>query len=190
MPIVRTRIASLPQVQRDEVRAILAEGRKSSRFESNADEASFPFYVLLAGSVAGVIGYLVVFGNPVTEIPEFWSNVIRYPGSILRNPATLGVQIALPVGIYSAWRIAANFRGNGWALTSFGFAHIIRGKIRYLPYAEIADLTVNRGIVGRTRRSYSTVIVTARDGAEMKTYAGSLVAGLKTHLPADATRPS
>lgn len=189
MPVVRSRIASLPAAQRDELRAILAEaraaGRSSPRFESNADEASFVFYVLLAGSLFGVVAYCVVFGNPLAHLPDFWSSVIRYPTVILRDPASLGVQIALPLGIYSAWRIAANFRGNGWALTSFGFAHITRNKVRYVPYAEITEVSSHQGVVGRARRRYTSVKLTARDGTKMNAYAGSLLEDLKKRLPAD-----
>ena len=186
--ITRTTIAALPADERKEIEGILADARgqkfPSGRFQSNADEASFIFYVLFAGSVFAVIAYLVVFD--VSEGIEELSWIYRYgfnPRGFLRPG--FGALLAVPVGAYSLWRILANFRGNGWALTSFGFVHIIRNKVQIVRYADIVKIELFRFTAGRraTARRATSIKIYTRDGSKLHSYAASLLEGLRERAP-------
>jgi len=183
------RIDDLPAVERDEIRRVIAESRRKvapTRFVSNADEASFVFYVLLVGAIGGLVAYAVVFGNPIPQIARFWRITLDNPTYFLSDPATAAVQLGLPVGSYALWRIAANYRGNGWAVTSFGFVHLIRSEVRIARYPDITKLEISRGVVGQARRNYTRISVTTRDGWKIDGYAGQLVGELKLRVPPDA----
>lgn len=190
--ITRTTRAALPADERKEIEALLAATRgprsdyPHGRFESNADEASFVFYVLLAGSVLGLVAYLVVFD--VSEGIEELSWVFKYgfhPQALLR--ATTGALLAIPVGAYSLWRILANYRANGWALTSFGFVHIVRSKVRIVRYADISKIEFRRFMAGSraTARRATSITLHTRDGSSLHSYAASLLQGLRERVPAD-----
>jgi hypothetical protein len=170
--ITRSKIADLPADERAELAEILAEARgkkfPTERFQSNADEASFVFYLLVMASVGGLIAYVVVFGNPVAGL---------YASPT--NPALYAL-LSIPVGAYSLWRVVANFRGNGWALTSFGFVHVIRTRVQIVRFADIVRLEFRR-----FKRGKSIKLIT-RDGTSMHSYAGALLDKLVVRLPPEA----
>ena len=177
--ITRSRLADLPAEERSELEAILAEARTGSpsppRFQSNADEASFVFYALFMGALIGIIAYLAVFGNPFAQLDDLFVFGFN-PRWMIANP-TLGVLALFPLAGYSLWRIIANFRGNGWALTSFGFVHLYRDRVRIVRFADITHVTVRS-----FRRGKSITLVT-RDGAKLQSYASALLPGLLQRVP-------
>ncbi len=187
--ITRTKLAALPADERKELEEILAAARAKSavgRFESNADEASFVFYILFAGSVLGLVAYLVVF-DPFTEGVEELRFMLSYglhPRALLN--ATFGALLLLPIGAYSLWRIIANYRGNGWALTSFGFVHVYRSNVRIVRFADVTKVKTFRFNVGSpaTRRRATSITLYTRDGSKLHSYAGSLLTGIRERLPA------
>lgn len=185
--ITRTTLAALPADERKEIEGILAEARgqkfPTGRFESNADEASFIFYVLFAGSVLALVAFLVVFD--VSEGLEELSWIYRYgfnPRGFLSG--SFGALLAVPVGAYSLWRILANFRGNGWALTSFGFVHLIRSKVRIVRYADITRIEFRHFTAGTraTARRATSISIYTRDGSKLHSYAASLFKGLRERI--------
>ncbi len=175
--ITRSRLADLPAAERDELAEIVRT--KDERFQSNADEASFVFYVLFMGSMIGIVAYLAVFGNPLAQLDEAFMFGFS-PSWFVKEP-TVGVLLLFPLASYSLWRIIANVRGNGWALTTFGFVHIIRDRVRIVRYADITWIKF-RSFRVRGRATKSITIVT-RDGTKLLSYASALLAGLRERVP-------
>jgi hypothetical protein len=179
--ITPSKISELPADERAELEAILAEARgtraPTDRFQSNADEASFVFYILLLGSVIGLVAYVVAFGNPFAELADMFA--FGFSARHLCTSPTTAALVAIPVAAYSLWRIIANFRGNGWALTSFAFVHVVRGRVRMVRFGDIAKLEVRR-FRHRGRKTVFSVIT--RDGAKIQSYAAALLPALRERL--------
>ena len=185
--ITPSKIADLPTDERVELAEILAEARgkkaPTERFQSNADEASFVFYFLVAASVVGFIAYVVVFGNPLAELRDYVE--FGFTPRMFVTPAA-GAVLAIPVGVYSLWRVLANFRGNGWALTSFGFVHVIRTRVRIVRFADVVRVEYHSFRYGRGKRRATSMKLITRDGTSMHCYAGALMKRLVERLPPEA----
>lgn len=189
MGVVETTFAGLATPERNELLEILAEAKgkraPTGRYQSDLGDSSVLYLWLLLVSAGGIVAYLVVFGVP--DVLGYWRWVVAEPRLITHQPATLGVQLAVPVAAWSAYKLVRILRrGHGWALASFGFARVQGDRLLLVRFSDIAKVEISRGGGGRHRR-YTHVEVTARDGTSLTSYAAALLAGLKQRLPPDAT---
>lgn len=183
--IERTTTARLRDSERAELAAILREfagqqGQFTSRYHSDAGD-TLAWFLLLG--LAGVVGLIACV---LEAVPEHLLETLRFDVArglvrLLRDPLALGCGAALIATVVSAWTLW-RVRGRcGTAVTSFGVMTVFGGRLRLLRWSHIASASRRR--IG-SRRKFSVLELTAKNGQRFVTYATPLMDAIEAHVPA------
>lgn len=181
--IERTTSARLRDSERAELETILREfagqqGQFTSRYHADAGD-TLAWFLLLG--IAGVVGLVACVFEAV---PEHMLEALRFDFArgllrLLRDPLALGCGAALIATLVSAWTLW-RVRGRcGTAVTSFGVTSVFGGRLRLLRWLHIAAASRRR--IG-SRRTFSMLELTAKNGQRFVTYATPLMDAIEAHV--------
>jgi hypothetical protein len=185
MGIEKTTRQRLRDSERAELDEILREfaGQKmqfTARFCSNEGDTLAWFLLLGLAGLGGIVAGIV------EGVPSLFVQYYRYDFAagtlgLLRNPVTLGFGAAVIAVVWSASTFLRTHRRCGWAVTSYGVMRVFGDRLTLLRFADVASGSRRR--VG-TRRPFSVLELTAKNGQRLVTYATPLMDTILARLPA------